>query len=248
MYNFLQRKKKQNCGKYVNIFVNSSHVFLVCAPLSLLLPHFYLVCVLFFLFLSLTPFNLKKWRKRNRKSKRIRKSLSPLTTTRFFFALLSIPCYGIEKKSNGSSSTKHTRKCLKTICTKQNKTTYRRAQKCPTQKFILQCKESITMKSFNTLQKKTHNKNENKKKNNTKESDTHIVTTWEQQWKNNAVKQQENILSVRFSSRFSATRKSNFRSCSLYCWCMLLYCWCCLFPIRTHKHTHSLLHYLYECW
>lgn len=42
MYNFLEKEKKE---KYVNIFVNSSHVFLVCVPLSLLPPHFYFVCV-----------------------------------------------------------------------------------------------------------------------------------------------------------------------------------------------------------
>lgn len=70
MYNFTIQKYEGKKWKYVNIFLNSSHVFFsVNVPLSLLLAHFYVVsvfcfsCLSFGLFLIHSFISFENWKK-----------------------------------------------------------------------------------------------------------------------------------------------------------------------------------------
>lgn len=74
--------------------------------------------------------------------------------------------------------------------------------------------------------------------------------TFNEQKKQSKVKQQENILSLRFITQ--ATRKSNFRSCFSIVGVFIALSLLCAMAqfvrnMKTLTHIHALSHYLYEC-
>lgn len=111
MYNFAMCRRKKK-WKYVNIFVNSFHVFFsVYVPLSLMLPHFYVVSVLSFHFsvvcsLSHSFIPFENWKK----------TLCNIHSLDF---LHTPKPYQMRTRTKNNTYIRHTLKHFKTICTKQ---------------------------------------------------------------------------------------------------------------------------------
>lgn len=208
--------------------MNSSHVFYICAVIIVAAAFLCRLCILFSFYFSLIhSFHSITLRKEN---------LSfPLT---FALDSLYIPRHNKEKEKN---DIRHTRKYSKTICTKQI------VQQHIVQHKNAQCKnsyhnakkESITLKSFNTLNKETTTKGGPK---------------WEKEWekwcrkndiqRTEKTKQSETTRKYFVSAFHNASDKEKqFPKLFFYCWCfhssVSLMCHGTVCSLYENSHSHS---------
>lgn len=120
---------------------------------------------------------------------------------------------------------------------------YRSAQKCPVQKFISQCKkESITLKSFNTLNKETTTKGGPK-----------WEKEWEKLWRKNDIQRTEKTKQSETTRKYfvsafhnASDKEKQFPKLFFYCWCfhssvsLMCHGTVCSQYENTHSHSRAL--------